>query len=78
MSARRQHDDGSHTKWCCKLGLVISWAVGFGAATGAGICLFLELKDGNAVFFNLEYPWREILPLGLNIIGALSWEWPSK
>ncbi len=70
MSVRRQRDDGSLTKWWCKLGLVISWVVGVGAAAGGGICLFLELRDGNAVFFYLEHPWREILPLGLNIIGA--------
>jgi len=69
MTVRRPHDDNQITKHWCKLGLLVSWFVGIGSALGGGICLYLEIRDGNAVFFVLDHTWREVLPLGLNIIG---------
>jgi hypothetical protein len=71
---RQEQEDNRITKWWCKLGLVVSWFVGFGAALGGGICLYIELRDGNAVFFSLEHTWREVLPLGLNVVGRLQRE----
>ncbi len=70
MAVRKQHDDNKTTKAWCKLGLVVSWFVAIGSALGGGICLYLELRDGNAVFFILDHTWREVLPLVLNIFGT--------
>ena len=72
MAGRKKRDDNQNTKLWCQTGLIVSWFVGMGSALAGGICLYLELRDGNAVFFLLDHTWREILPLGLNIVGKYS------
>ncbi|KAK3941739.1 hypothetical protein QBC46DRAFT_91819 [Diplogelasinospora grovesii] len=75
MSAHPHHrpdyDDSVFTRNWCVAGLVTSWFVAIGSLLGGGICLYLQLRDGNAVYINLSHMWREILPLVLNIFVTL-------
>jgi hypothetical protein len=67
--AVQKHDDSVFTRAWCVFGLVVSWFVGIGALLAGGICVYLEQRDGNAPHIILSHMWREILPLGLNILG---------
>jgi hypothetical protein len=67
--AAQKHDDSVATRAWCVCGLVVSWIVGISALLAGGICVYLELRDGNAAQIMMSHYWREVLPLGLNILG---------
>lgn len=67
--AKQRHDDSAFTRRWCVFGLIMSWLVGIGALLAGVICLYLEIRDGAAPYIALSHIWREVLPLGLNILG---------
>ncbi|KAK4122793.1 hypothetical protein N657DRAFT_620872 [Parathielavia appendiculata] len=69
--AAQKHDDSVFTRAWCVFGLVVSWIVGIGTLLAGGICVYLEHRDGAAAHIVLSHMWREILPLGLNILVTL-------
>jgi hypothetical protein len=69
--AAQKHDDSGFTRAWCVAGLVVSWFVGIGALLAGGICVYLEKRDGTARHIVMSHMWREILPLGLNILGNI-------
>jgi hypothetical protein len=69
VMASQNHDDSRVTRWWCVLGLIISWFVGIGAFVAGGICVYLEARDGNAAHVHIVHTAREVLPLGLNVLG---------
>lgn len=70
--AHRNKDDSAKTRAWCVFGLVVSWIVGMSALIAGGICLYGEIRDGNAAHIQMSNVWREVLPLGLNVLGMLS------
>ncbi|KAK4148831.1 hypothetical protein C8A00DRAFT_47428 [Chaetomidium leptoderma] len=71
MAAPQKHDDNVLTRAWCVCGLVVSWIFGISSLLAGGICVYLEVRDGNAAHIILSHTWREVLPLGLNILVTL-------
>ncbi len=69
MAPPKHHDDSVFTKTWCVCGLVVSWIVGIGALLAGGISIYLEIRDGTAAQIGMSHTWREVLPLGLNVLG---------
>ncbi|KAK3304107.1 uncharacterized protein B0T15DRAFT_485858 [Chaetomium strumarium] len=69
--AAQKHDDSVLTRTWCLCGLVLSWIIGIGALLAGGICVYVEVRDGNATHIIMSHYWREVLPLGLNILVTL-------
>jgi hypothetical protein len=70
--AAQKNDDSVLTRTWCVFGLVLSWVVGIGTLFAGGICAHWEARDGYPAHIILSTTWREVLPLGLNILGRFS------
>lgn len=70
--AAQKNDDSVFTRTWCVCGLVLSWIAGIGTLIAGGICAHLEARDGYPAHIILSHTWREVLPLGLNILGTFS------
>ena len=66
---RQKYDDSANTRWWCVFGLVTSWFVAIIALLAGAACLYVEIRDQKAAQIKMSHKWREVLPLGLNILG---------
>ncbi|KAK3371814.1 hypothetical protein B0T24DRAFT_531380 [Lasiosphaeria ovina] len=70
MAASNYHDSHVTKRWCLA-GLVISWLIAIAASLAGAILLKQEIQNGRATQILIWDTWREVLPLGLNVLVTL-------
>ncbi|KAK0706911.1 hypothetical protein B0T26DRAFT_815149 [Lasiosphaeria miniovina] len=70
MAAPNYHDSHVTNRWCLA-GLVISWLIAIAASLASAILFKQEIQNGRATQILIWDTWREVLPLGLDVLVTL-------